>query len=177
MSFSTFFILFLHGSCYLIPVLVFIFLLKSPWFNGFLGEFAINTSIKHSLNPEQFHLLKDLTIPYEYGATQLDHVIVSKFGIFVLETRNVKGLIFGSECERTWSQRFYESTTQFQNPLYESYKKAKVLQQLLGLTNEQIHSLVVFIGDCTLKSTMPDNVTKGKDYLKFNFTKCNEGMN
>ncbi len=167
MSFSTFFILFLHGSCYLIPVLVIIFLLKSPLFNGFLGEFAINTSIQHSLSPDLFHLLKDITIPYEYGATQLDHVIISKFGIFVLETRNVKGLIFGSECERTWSQEFFESTTQFYNPLHESYKKSKVLQQLLGLKSEQIHSLVVFVGDCTFKSTMPENVTKGKNYLKF----------
>lgn len=166
MSVSTFFILFIHGLWYLIPVLVIVFLLKSPWFNGVLGEFAINTSIKHSLNPDQFHLL-DITIPYEYGATQLDHVIISKFGIFVLETRNLKGLIFGDERERTWSQKFYESTTQFHNPLHESYKKVKVLQQLLGLRNEQIHSLVVFVGDCTFKSAMPENVTKGKDYLKF----------
>ncbi|MDE2420763.1 MAG: NERD domain-containing protein [Gammaproteobacteria bacterium] len=174
MSFSTFFILLLHGSCYLIPVLVIIFLLKSPLCNGFLGEFAINTSITHSLNPNQYHLLKDITIPYEYGSTQLDHVIVSKFGVFVLEAKYVKGLIFGSECDKTWSQKFYESTTQFQNPLYENHKKVKILQQLLGLTHEQMHLLVVFVGDCTLKSTMPENVTKGKDYLKFIKSKTDE---
>ena len=167
MSFSALFTLFLHGSCYLIPFLIIVLLLKSPRFNGFLGEFAIHTSIKHSLNPDQFHLLKDVTIPYEDGVTHLDHVIVSKFGVFVLETRNMKGWIFGSEREKTWSQKFYEYTAKFQNPLHQNFEQVKTLQQLLGLTNEQIHSLVVFVGDSTFKSRMPENVTKGKDYLKF----------
>lgn len=173
MHFSALLVMFLHTFWYLIPFLVVVILLKSPWFNGAVGEFAINTSIKHSLDPKKFHLLKNVTIPCDDGTTQIDHVVVSEFGVFVLETKNMKGWIFGHERQKMWTQQIFEHSIKFQNPLYQNYKHVKTLQELLGLTNEQIHSLIVFVGDSTFKTEMPENVTQGKGYLKFIRSKSN----
>lgn len=62
-----------------------------PWFKGMLGEFVINVSAKLFLDKKQYHLIKNVTLPTEDGTTQIDHIIVSKFGVFVVETKNMTG--------------------------------------------------------------------------------------
>ena len=80
---------------YLIPLLFFIAvisaLLKSPWFKGLMGEFFINLMAKLMLDKNQYHLIKNVTLPTEDGTTQIDHIIVSIYGVFVIETKNMKG--------------------------------------------------------------------------------------
>ncbi|MFP4453907.1 MAG: nuclease-related domain-containing protein [Desulfobacterales bacterium] len=58
-------------------------------------------------------------------------------------------------------------TNKFQNPLRQNYKHVKTLQSLLGLTDEQIHSLVVFTGDSKFKTKMPENVTSWGRHIKY----------
>jgi hypothetical protein len=64
-----------------------------PMIKGKIGEGVVNLAAKLRLDPNVYHLLKDVTIPSKTGTTQIDHVIVSKFGVFVIETKNFKGWI------------------------------------------------------------------------------------
>ena len=152
---------------FLIPLVIIAALLKSPCFKGIVGEFIVNLSTKLFLDKEQYHLIKNVTLPTENGSTQIDHIIVSKFGVFVVETKNMKGWIFGSPNQKTWTQRIYRHSTKFQNPLHQNYKHIKTLESLLGLNEKQIHSIIVFVGDSTFKTDMPENVTYGGGYLRF----------
>jgi len=152
---------------YLIPFFVIVTLLKSAWFKGVFGEFIVNLSAKLFLDKEKYHLIKNVTLPTEGGSTQIDHVIVSIYGVFVLETKNMKGWIFGSPNQRTWTQKIYKHSSKFQNPLHQNYKHTKTLESLLELNEEQIFSVVIFVGDSTFKTEMPENVTYGKDYIRF----------
>jgi len=152
---------------FLIPLAVFVAVIKTPWFKGILGEFTINLSAKLFLDKDQYHLIKNVTLPTEDGSTQIDHIIVSKFGVFVVETKNMKGWIFGSPNQKTWTQKIYKHTSKFQNPLHQNYKHTKTLESLLGLTDQQVHSVIVFIGDSTFKTDMPENVTYGGGYLRY----------
>lgn len=152
---------------YLIPIIILATLLKSPWFKGLVGEFIVNLSAKLRLNKNEYHLLKNVTLPTEDGTTQIDHIIVSVYGIFVVETKNIKGWIFGSPNQRTWTQKIYKHSNKFQNPLHQNHKHVKTLQSLLELSDEQIHSVVVFVGDSTFKTNMPDNVTYGGGYIRY----------
>jgi predicted RNA-binding Zn-ribbon protein involved in translation (DUF1610 family) len=106
-------------------------------------------------------------LPTEDGSTQIDHIIVSEYGVFVVETKNMKGWIFGSPNQKTWTQKIYKHSSKFQNPLHQNYKHVKTLESLLGLNDQQIHSVVVFVGDSTFKTDMPENVTYGKGYIRF----------
>jgi restriction system protein len=164
---------FIHMLWFLVPIIVIGTIFKSSWFKGVMGEFSINISIKNNLNPEKYYLLKNVTIPCDGGTTQIDHVIVSEFGVFVLETKNMQGWIFGNERQKTWTQQIYKHKTKFQNPLHQNYKHVKTLQQLLELTDEQIYSLVIFVGNSTFKTEMPENVTTGRTFLKFIQAKTN----
>ena len=152
---------------YLIPIAIFVTVIKSPWFKGVAGEFIVNVGVKLFLDKETYHLIKNVTLPTEDGSTQIDHVIVSKFGVFVVETKNMKGWIFGSPNQKIWTQKIYKHSSKFQNPLHQNYKHTKTLQALLELSDTQLFSVVVFVGDSTFKTDMPENVTYGKGYIRY----------
>jgi len=158
---------FIGNLWFLIPLVLIVGLLKSPWFKGMVGEFIVNLSTWIFLDKEQYHLINNVTLPTENGSTQIDHIIVSKFGVFVVETKNMKGWIFGSPNQKTWTQKIYKHTSKFQNPLHQNYKHIKTLESLLGLNDQQVHSVIVFIGDSTFKTDMPENVTYGGGYLRY----------
>ena len=98
------------------------------------------------MKSQTYHLIKNVTFPTEDGTTQIDHVIVSIYGIFVIETKNYKGWIFGREKQKEWTQQIYKTKNKFQNPLRQNYKHTKTLEKLLNLSDKEIYSVIVFIG-------------------------------
>ncbi len=151
----------------LIPVAILIGILKSPWFKGLTGEFIVNVLAKLMLDKNDYHIIKNVTLPIENGTTQIDHIIVSVYGVFVVETKNIKGWIFGGAQDKMWTQKIFRSSEKFQNPLHQNYKHVKTLQQLLNLKDDQIHSMIVFVGDSKFKTPMPENVTHGVGYISY----------
>ncbi|MGL6152650.1 MAG: NERD domain-containing protein [Aeromonas sobria] len=143
---------------YLLPLLLLATLIKTPWFKGMIGEAFINLGIRLFLDKREYHLIKNVTLPIPQGTTQIDHVLVSRFGVFVIETKNIKGWIFGNPAHKSWTQQIYRSRHSFQNPLRQNYLHLMTLKSLLGLADQQLHSVIYFIGDCTFKTPMPENV-------------------
>ncbi|WP_394212718.1 NERD domain-containing protein [Psychrobacter piscatorii] len=135
--------------------------LKSS-FKGFLGETVINVAMWLKLEKDVYHRLNGITLPRANGgSTQIDHIIVSVYGIFVIETKNYKGWIYGSETQRQWTQSFPNgSKFKFQNPLRQNYLHIKTLADLLGLELSYFHSMIAFIGECELKTRdeLPEHV-------------------
>ncbi|WP_277373499.1 NERD domain-containing protein [Pseudomonas sp. AA-38] len=101
------------------------------------------------------------------GTTQLDHVFLSPYGIFVLETKNMSGWIFGSEKQAQWTQKLYKRSFKFQNPLRQNYKHLKALEATLGVSPEHLHSVITFIGGSTFKTEVPANVTQGIGFIRY----------
>ena len=110
------------------------------------------------LDRDTYHVYNNVTLQTLAGTTQIDHVIVSTFGIFVIETKNIKGWIFGSAQQATWTQQIYKHKTRFQNPLRQNYKHTKALEGLLELPADTLHSVIVFAGNANFKTPMPANV-------------------
>ncbi|MGP4972992.1 NERD domain-containing protein [Psychrobacter alimentarius] len=135
--------------------------LKST-FKGFLGETVINVAMWLKLEKDVYHRLNGITLPRANGgSTQIDHIIVSVYGIFVIETKNYKGWIYGSEKQKQWTQSFPNgSKFKFQNPLRQNYLHIKTLADLLGLELSYFHSMIAFIGECELKTRdeLPEHV-------------------
>jgi len=133
--------------------------LRSPSVIGSRGECKVRNKIQSYArkNPEyiSFH---NLTLEAPDGTTQIDHVIISPYGIFVIETKNYKGWIFGDENKKMWTQSIYRKKFKFQNPLRQNYKHVKAVQSLLNLNMNQIISVVVFVGNSHFKTAMPNNV-------------------
>ena len=129
---------------------------------GWIGE--VKTSLGHSLflDRETYVSINNLTLSDANGTTQIDHVIVSRFGVFVVETKNMDGWIFGNERDAQWTQSLFGNNYRFQNPLRQNYRHIKVLSEFLGLPEKKLHSVVMFWGGAKLKTPLPPHVmTKG----------------
>ena len=159
---------------WMIPLFLIVGAIKAfkPFLKGKMGEFAVSAHVKLYLDKEKYTLLNDCTLPDEANSTtQIDHILLSPYGIFVIETKNYKGWIFGSERQKTWTQKIYKKSYKFQNPLHQNYKHEKVLAEILAdiVEADLIHSVVVFMPDCEFKTEMPKNVFRGAgwtDYVK-----------
>lgn len=119
--------------------------------------------VLHSL-PQEYLVLDDVIIPDQVTnpsknyTTQIDHVVVSPFGIFVIETKNYSGWIFGAEKSKRWKETF--KTTQgryFYNPIKQNWGHTFALAEHLKLNTSVFKPIVVFSDACELHvdSTTP----------------------
>lgn len=152
---------------WLLLIIAVVAFFKSPTGKGMIGESLLNFVINVSLDKKKYQLLKNVTLRTEDGTTQIDHIIISQYGVFVIENKNYKGWIFGSEHSKTWTQSIYGKKHTFQNPLHQNYKHVKTLEKLLNLDNNKLFSIVVFVGDSAFKTKMPNNVVHSLGLLKY----------
>ena len=150
-----------------IPLLILTTWLRSPSGKGWCGETYLNTLLFLALPRTQYHLRSNLTLPTADGTTQIDHVVVSRHGIFIIETKNYGGWIFGKAGDKNWTQKFPRRSSTFQNPLRQNYKHVRAVAELTGADEAALISLVVFVGDATFKTPMPPNVTHARACLDF----------
>ena len=138
---------------------------------GWFGEKKTTFNMWLALDSSIYHRYHDLIIPGKNGTTQIDHLIVSRFGLFIVETKNKKGWIFGSEERSKWTQSIYGNNYSFQNPLRQTFRQKKVLAEYLNVPVSNIHTIIFFNGDCKFKTKMPRNVINsglGKFIKQFN---------
>ncbi|MBN2824228.1 MAG: NERD domain-containing protein [Campylobacterales bacterium] len=127
-------------------------------FKGWFGEKQTQLGMWMKLGDEykRFH---DVIVPIQNSTTQIDHILISSFGIFVIETKNINGWIFGSETSKYWTQSLYGKKYTFQNPLHQNYRHTKALASYLDIHHDHFHSVVFFIGETAkLKTQLPNNV-------------------
>jgi len=125
---------------------------------GWFGEKMTTFIMWVSLDKEVYRRFHDVIIPAKNGTTQIDHILVSPYGLFIVETKNKKGWIFGSGDHPKWTQLVYGRKYSFQNPLRQTFRQQKVLCEYLDLSESKVRTVVFFVGDCRFKTRLPDNV-------------------
>ena len=79
---------------------VFLLWWYSPKQKGARGERLVAQRLRDGL-PEEYRIMNDVYLPLPDGTTtQIDHIVVSQYGIFVVETKTYSGWIFGEEGSR-----------------------------------------------------------------------------
>lgn len=132
-------------------------LVSNPHFIGYMGELKIAGYLKDL--SKEYVVLNGVTIPDQRsGTTQIDHVVVSPYGIFVIETKNYSGWIFGDAKQSQWTQVQYKKKYRFQNPLRQNYKHVKSLQALTGLPAKSFIPIVAFMNRAKFKTDVPQGV-------------------
>ena len=138
---------------------------------GALGETVVKAGAALALPSSVYRRYHDVTLPTAGSTTQIDHVFVSVFGVFVVETKNMNGWIYGRAQNREWTQVFPGGQKfRFQNPIRQNYGHVKAVEDALtgmGLPKVVVKSVVVFVGEAELKSEMPENVTVGFDAARY----------
>ncbi|AEE15602.1 NERD domain-containing protein [Treponema brennaborense] len=135
----------------LIVIIVIIFRVNSSKIKGSVGEFKVNTILSF-LNFECISL-HDMMIRNSKGSTsQIDHLVLSEYGIFVIETKNYKGWIFGNEKSEYWTQVLFKEKHKFRNPVKQNWSHIYALKDILFEYKKiRYYPIVVFSGNATLK--------------------------
>ena len=121
-------------------------------FRGFMGEFWLKLELK-KLPKNKYKLLNDIMIEDDKGTHQIDHIVISKYGIFVIEMKNYYGLILGNQYKEKWYQCLGKNKYAFHNPMYQNYGHVKALSNALNLNEEVFIPIVCFSNQVKLKVT------------------------
>lgn len=123
------------------------------------GEARLARLLQSHFDAPDYRLLNNVTLRVQDGTTQIDHILVSRFGIFVIETKHYKGWIFGNARDATWTQVLFRRKFRFQNPIHQNYGHLRAVQDLLAfLPKGATESAVVFTGGAEFKTAMPAGV-------------------
>tara|TARA_R110002126_G_scaffold75469_23_gene188409 strand:+ start:13571 stop:14605 length:1035 start_codon:yes stop_codon:yes gene_type:complete len=144
-------------------VLGLLFRANASKIKGALAERQLRRVLQREL-PAGYHHYANLVLPTaQSDFTEIDHLVLSPYGIFVIEVKNYKGWIFGGEKQPQWTVQNFRSKHSFQNPLHQNYKHTEAVKHLLALepatSHEQVHSVVAFSLRAEFKTRMPSNVT------------------
>jgi Nuclease-related domain len=115
----------------------------------------------------RYKLLSDIMIKRENGTSQIDHVLIGKKGVFVIETKDYSGSIYGEQYSKYWTQVLNRNKNQFYNPIRQNYGHIKALEEYLGKRDIFI-SVIVFTNKSKLKKVKTEtSVIQLKKLKKF----------
>ncbi len=136
-----------------------VFTLFKTQLKGSLGEKEVS-SILYLLDDSKYKVFNDIVLNVGGKTTQIDHLIVSDFGLFVIETKNYKGWIFGSENSEYWTQALYNQKHRFYNPIRQNFGHIVALKNCLcEFHNIKYISIVVFLPRAEIKVNTTTAVT------------------
>jgi hypothetical protein len=102
------------------------------------------------------------------GTTQVDHILISRFGVFVIETKHYTGWLFANEAGQTWTQVWFRARFKIQNPILQNARHVRAVRGLLDfLPPDAIKSLVVFTGDAEFKTEIPQGVITSSQLAEY----------
>ena len=120
--------------------------LRTKHAKGVLGEFAGKLAVKQWLPESGYELFSDVMLQDKRGTTQIDHVVVSRFGIFVIEAKGISGKLYASSETkyRTWKVYRNGRGYTFQNPYLQNYRHRCALAEVLDVSLEVLHDVIFF---------------------------------
>lgn len=113
---------------------------------GKAGEYYVKKELKKL--PKKYLILNDILIQSNNTTHQIDHVVVSAYGIFVIETKQYNGYIVGSEYDKKWKQnnKYY-----INNPIHQNYGHVKALENVLHLDNTKFIPIICIPSTANLR--------------------------
>lgn len=129
-------------------------LFKYLFDTGSFGEALIFFELEKL--PMYSKIMANLYIPTDDGTTEIDVLYISSSGIYVIESKNYSGWIFGDEKARNWTAVLFKTKNKFLNPIWQNKKHIKYLSKVL--VDVQLRSLIVFSERCELKNVNVEDV-------------------
>lgn len=136
-----------------------------PKLKGIIGESQVSDVLKKL--DKDYLVFNNVKLNTKGSISQIDHVVVSDYGIFVIETKNYKGWILGYENSQNWTQVIYKYKNKFYNPVLQNRGHIYALKYVLReYRNLEFISIVVFTNKATLKTTTQTDVINLNKLLK-----------
>lgn len=143
---TIFFIIFFAVVIVVVAVLIHI-VSRMPSYTYRQGAAAERKVTKElaTLPQEEYVALNDLLLPTSYGATQIDHVVFSTHGVYVIEIKDCRGNITGDEISEQWEQNFHGYRMKMGNALRQNKNHVDIIIHHARLNrNVPVYNIVAF---------------------------------
>jgi hypothetical protein len=166
---------------WLIPILaLLVFLiafLQSNKFKGMYGEYGVNKILKKIALKTGGLEMHDFMVEDSRSSSQIDHMLLTQKALYVIETKNYKGMIFGSLTQQNWtmtvkhvnkkkskSGKVYKRTNiskhSFYNPVKQNQTHINKLNALTDISKTiPVYNIVVFCKRATLNAQIASDNT------------------
>lgn len=115
---------------------------------GEYGEYTVAMVLEKL--PEEYHIFNDVYLENKGHSSQIDHVVISRYGVFVIETKNYSGDVYGSENVEHWTQYLNGESYKFQNPILQNRSHELAIKNTLLIAPTSVIPIVVFLGGANL---------------------------
>lgn len=124
-----------------------------------IAERIVVDALTDIVKDEPHHIMQNVTLPLRNGgSSQIDVVLLSKRGVFVIEVKAFRGIITGHREAEHWTQSRGFNSREFRNPLRQNQSHLHALNECIGVSMEQMNSLVIFGREGRFKNPIADNV-------------------
>lgn len=124
---------------------------------GAYGEYLTQYLFNSVRFKGYYKTLQNIYVPYKDSTSEIDVLAVHKKGIYVIESKNYSGWIFGSENQQQWTQMLNKNAKErFYNPIRQNKTHIKALSEYLQIEPSKMKSYIVFSERCELKK-VPEN--------------------
>lgn len=130
---------------------------------GMFGEFWVKKELK-KLSSEYLVFNNVLIKTNDENTHQIDHIIVSNYGIFVVETKQYNGFIIGNEYDKKWIVKAGNKKYYMNNPLRQNYGHIMSLVEILDLPIDKFISLICISSNAKVK-VKSDKIVRPYDIL------------
>lgn len=117
---------------------------------GWFGELWTKQAL-NKLPKDKYIIINDLLIKTQDQTYQIDHVVVSIYGIFSIETKQYNGFITGSKYDKNWIRHLGKKKLYYTNPIRQNYGHVKALAELLRIDESFIFNIVCISSNAKLK--------------------------
>ncbi len=149
------------------PLVLLIIFIGSPRFRGDIAETRVRRILVSGLRKSRYTVLNDVVIPSGGGTVRIDHLVVSRFGLFVITSQYARGWVSGGEFQQQWKQHHLRRDTRFDNPMHRNALQLEALKGLLKIPASSLHPVVVMVGQNGFKTPMPENLVQAEKLISY----------
>ena len=152
---------------------------------GWFGEYWTKSSLD-VLDKSKYIVLNDIMIDVNGKTHQIDHIVLSIYGIFVIETKQYNGYIKGSKYDKKWVRYIKgKEPIYYTNPIRQNYGHVKAICELLNISEDKVFNIVCIPsknvelkiehdGELTTGLTINDKITSYKEEIIDNIEELKE---
>lgn len=148
------------------PLSLLLMIVTSSLFKGLVGELLLHIAPRLQLDSDTYFTIGNVLLPVEESTIRIDQLIISRFGVFVVEANTMHGRIYGSN-RKIWMQKEGSVVQHFENPRQQGFRHVREVASALGVKENQLFPLAVFVGNSDFRTPMPKNVIHGNDLIPY----------
>ncbi len=131
---------------------------------GAEGEYWVRKELE-KLDPSEYHVVNNIYLPTrgDVSQTEIDHVVISNYGVFCIETKAIRGMVYGNGRDKQWVRFIKSQPFFFMNPCRQNYKHVQTLKEYIKKRN--VFSIIVFTHATEVKVANTSEVVVGVENL------------